>query len=91
MQFIVQRKLLSSNKSKKILKEPKDPKKLRDPKDSKSKSCTTFNTHRASDGCYWEHNNKGETCVFEHFCSWCETNRDVKEKHKFINCEFKPE
>ena len=79
------------NKSKNILKEPKDPKKLRDPKDSKNKSCTTFNTHRASDGCYWEHNNKGETCVFEHFCSWCKTNRDVKEKHKLINCEFKTE
>ena len=77
------------NKTKKSPKEPKLPK-PKDPKDSK-KACTTYNTHRSSEGCYWEHNNKGEVCIFEHFCSWCKSNRDVKEKHKLINCEHKTE
>ena len=80
------------NKTKKP-KDPKDPKdkkrELKDPKNNKS--CTTYNTHRASEGCYWEHNNKGETCVFEHFCSWCYSNREVKEKHKLIHCTYKTE
>ena len=79
------------NKAKKPLREPKDTKKPKDPKDSKKIGCTTYNTHRASDGCFWEHNNKGETCVFEHFCSWCKANRNVTEKHKSMNCEHKPE
>ena len=79
------------NKAKKTPKDLKDPKRPKDPKDAKNKTCSTFNTHRASDGCYWEHHNKGETCVFEHFCSWCKTNRDVKEKHKVIQCEHKTE
>ena len=72
-------------------KDQKDSKKPKDPKDPKGNGCTTYNTHRSSDGCYWEHVNKGESCVFEHFCSWCKTNRDSKEKHKLINCEFKSE
>ena len=79
------------NRAKKPLKDPKDPKKPKDPKDPKSNGCTTYNSHRSSDGCYWEHVNKGKTCVFEHFCSWCKNNRDVKEKHKLINCEHKTE
>jgi hypothetical protein len=62
------------NKSKKPIKDLKDPKKPRDPKDPKNKGCTTYNTHRSLDGCFWEHNNKGESCVFEHYCSWCKTN-----------------
>ena len=81
------------NKSKKSVRDPrenKDPKKLKDPKDLK-KPCSTYNTHRSSDGCYWEHTNKGETCIFEHFCSWCKTNREVKDKHKLISCEHKTE
>ena len=80
------------NKAKKPSRDPpKDPKKPRDGKSSFSKVCSTFNTHRSSDGCFWEHSNKGETCVFDHFCSWCKANRDVKEKHKALNCEHKPE
>ena len=70
---------------------PTERKDKRDKKDGKAKACTTFNTHRASEGCFWEHNNKGETCIFEHFCSWCKTNRDVKEKHKLFECEHKTE
>ena len=77
------------NKAKKPVKDPKEPKNPRDKKEAKVKACTTFNTHRSSEGCYWEHNNKGESCIFEHFCSWCKTNRDVKEKHKVFDCEFK--
>lgn len=77
------------NKAKKPAKDPKDPKNPRGDKDRKSKPCTTYNTHRSSEGCYWEHNNKGESCIFEHFCSWCKTNRDVKEKHKLFDCEHK--
>ena len=51
--------------------------------------CTTFNTHRSSDGCAWEQRNEGESCVFKHFCSWCKSNRDVEEKHKAFQCEHK--
>ena len=79
------------NKAKKLQKDSKDPKDLKKSRETKSKPCTTFNTHRASEGCYWEHNNRGETCIFEHFCSWCKTNRDVKEKHKVLDCTHKPE
>ena len=55
------------------------------------KACTTYNTHKASEGCFWEHTNKGEVCVFDHFCAWCKQNRNVVEKHKSINCEHKTE
>ena len=58
--------------------------------DPKKTGCTTYNTHRSSDGCLWEHRNKGESCVFKHFCTWCKANRDVEEKHKSFNCEHKP-
>ena len=76
-----------SKKPKNDLNDPKKPKTSKDPK----KGCTTYNTHRSSDGCYWELNNKGEICIFVHFCSWCKANRDVTEKHKFIHCEHKTE
>ena len=55
------------------------------------KPCTTYNSHRNSDGCYWEQSNEGKTCVFAHYCTWCKQNRNVEEKHKQINCEFKTE
>ena len=55
------------------------------------KVCTTFNTHRSSEGCYFEQQNEGKTCVYEHSCSWCKANRNAVEKHKAINCEFKTE
>ena len=55
------------------------------------KLCTTYNTHRSSESCYWEHVNKGQTCVFDHYCSWCKQNRSVDEKHKALSCEHKPE
>ena len=73
------------------IKKPKDPKDEK-PDDKKHKKlCTTFNTHRSSEGCYWEHTNQGQTCVFDHYCSWCKQNRDVVEKHKVLNCEHKTE
>ena len=59
-------------------------------KDPKANGCTTYNTHRASEGCYWEHLHQGEQCAFEHSWSWCKLNRNVVEKHKLIQCEFKP-
>ena len=81
------------NKAKKPLKNDKGDNKLesKPKKDPKNNGCTTYNTHRASDGCFWEHQNKGETCVFDHFCSWCKVNRNTVEKHKIINCEHKTE
>ena len=81
------------NQAKKVKepKDPKDPKKLKDAKDPKKNGCTTYNTHRSTEGCFWEMNNKGESCVFEHFCSWCKANRNVSEKHKSIHCEHKAE
>jgi hypothetical protein len=79
-------------------KPPKDPKPFKrdDEKpskkgDPKKTGCTTYNTHRSSEGCYWEAQNKGESCVFKHFCSWCKLNRDVEDKHKLMHCEYKPE
>ena len=58
---------------------------------SSKKPCTTYNSHRSSDGCYWEQTNEGKSCVFAHYCTWCKSNRNVEEKHKQINCEFKSE
>ena len=75
------------NKSKKVLKPKKEEDKPKT--DPKKTGCTTYNTHRSSEGCLWEHRNKGETCVFKHFCTWCKANRDVEEKHKSLNCVFK--
>ena len=80
---------LRNKKKPRDLKNPKKEFEEKPKKDPKKYGCTTYNTHRASDGCYWEHLNKGETCVFEHFCSWCKANRNVSEKHKALNCEFK--
>jgi len=75
------------NKGKKAPKSKKDDDK---PKSNAKKSvCTTYDTHRSSEGCLWESRNKGETCVFKHFCLWCKSNRDVKEIHKIFNCEHK--
>ena len=76
------------NKAKKP-KEPKVPKEER--VDPKKTGCTTYNSHRSSEGCMWEAQNKGKTCIFKHFCAWCKLNRDVEEKHKAMHCEFKPE
>ena len=70
----------------KVKKTKDNPKKV---KDLSTKACTTYNSHRSSEGCAWEHRNDGQTCVFEHYCSWCKNNRDVKEKHKLVNCEHK--
>ena len=78
------------NKGKVKPKDNKDIKKVKGDKESK-KPCTTYNTHSVSEGCYWEHNNRGETCIFEHYCSWCKANGDIKEKHKVFECEHKPE
>ena len=79
------------NKAKKPLKIEKKVPEDKAKKDPKKNGCTTYNSHRASDGCFWEHTNKGESCVFDHFCSWCKANRNVFEKHKALSCEFKSE
>ena len=75
------------NKGKKVVKPKNNDEKPRP--DPKKSGCTTYNTHRSSEGCLWEHRNKGETCVFKHYCSWCKANRDVEEKHKAHSCEHK--
>ena len=77
------------NKSKKSNVPSSLPKKDGD-KPSK-KACTTYNLHRSSEGCYFEQQNEGKTCVYAHFCSWCKANRNVEEKHKSLTCEFKTE
>ena len=80
-------------KSKKTKVVEKDKKNVdeRVRKDPKKNGCTTYNTHKTSDGCYWESQNKGESCVFDHFCSWCKLNRNVADKHKVFDCEYKSE
>ena len=70
------------------VKKPKDN--VKKSKDQAGKACTTYYSHRSSDGCAWEHKNEGQSCVFDHYCSWCKTNRDVKEKHKLIQ-SIKPQ
>ena len=77
-------------KSKKGIKDVKKDDAVKKDK-GKTKACTTFNTHRSSEGCAWEQRNEGESCVFKHFCSWCKANRDVEEKHKAFQCEHKTE
>ena len=80
------------NKSKKITPANRDKTDSKSDRPKKEKpGCTTYNTFKGSEGCYWESQNKGESCVFDHFCSWCKTNRNTVEKHKMINCEFKTE
>ena len=78
--------LRSKTNKKGIKNKNEDAKSKSDPKKT---GCTTYNTNRSSDGCLWEHRNRGETCVFKHFCSWCKANRDVEEGHKALSCEFK--
>ena len=48
------------------------------------KVCTTWNTFK-KDGCHYEHNNPGEVCVFQHFCSKCKA-RAQQKKHKAWQC-----
>ena len=73
-------------------KKVKDPKTVKNEEDKKVKKlCTTYNTHKSSEGCYWEHVNKGQTCVFDHYCSWCKQNRSVVDKHKALSCEHNAE
>ena len=81
---------LKKAKKPKVKSDQADPKVEKSKKDPKANGCTTYNTHRASEGCYWEHLHQGEQCAFEHSCSWCKLNRNVVEKHKLIQCEFKP-
>ena len=50
-------------RNKVVKKAPKDPKNVKKDedkvkKDPKKNGCTTYNSHRSSDGCYWEHVNK---------------------------------
>ena len=49
------------------------------------KLCTTYNTFR-KEGCYFEHNNPGESCVFLHHCSNCRQRGFPGRKHKAIDC-----
>ena len=89
----VAKEIVELKKAKKPIKvktDQVDPKVEKSKRDPKANGCTTYNTHRASEGCYWEHLNKGDQCVFEHFCTWCKVNRNAVEKHKIIQCEFKP-
>ena len=74
----------------KAAKKVANPKEAKDKKSSR-KVCTTYNSHRGSDGCYFEQQNQGQKCIFEHSCSWCKENRHVVEKHKLFNCEHKTE
>ena len=72
-------------------KKVKEPKVKNDEAPKVKKLCTTYNSHKSSEGCYWEHVNKGQTCVFDHYCSWCKQNRGAVDKHKALSCEHKPE
>ena len=76
----------------KLKKAPKIDKDRKSGDEKKIKKlCTTYNTHRSSEGCYWEHQNQGQSCVFDHYCTWCKQNRNVAEKHKLSACEHKTE
>ena len=48
------------------------------------KLCTTYNTFRKN-GCHFEHQNSGETCVYLHICSHC-PSKGLQRKHKAWQC-----
>ena len=48
------------------------------------KNCTTWNTFKQP-GCAYEHNNPGESCIYQHNCSKCRAKNLVK-KHKAWQC-----
>ena len=50
------------------------------PNPNSTRNCTTYNTFR-KEGCSFEHNNPGETCIYAHICSKCKT-----KGHKGIYC-----
>ena len=90
--YVAKEVVLLKNQSKKAKDSKLDKSEVKNDKtkkDPKTNGCTTYNTHRSSEGCYWESINKGETCVYEHYCSYCKANRNSVEKHKSINCEHK--
>ena len=49
------------------------------------KLCTTWNTFK-NEGCHYEFNNPGETCVYSHQCSACRQRGFPNRRHKAINC-----
>ena len=54
---------------------------------SGGKMCTTWNGFK-KDGCHYEANNPGETCVFQHVCNKCKAKGSMK-KHKAWQCDDK--
>ena len=48
------------------------------------KMCTTWNSFR-QEGCHYESNNPGQSCVFLHFCSHCKS-KGFNRKHKLWQC-----
>ena len=48
------------------------------------KMCTTWNSFR-NEGCQWEHSHPGESCVYQHICSFCK-GKGLSRKHKFWQC-----
>ena len=50
--------------------------------------CTTFNTFRQN-GCHYEANNPGETCVYLHACSHCRQKGSL-QSHKAFQCSDAP-
>ena len=51
---------------------------------SSAKLCTTWNGFKQQ-GCHYESNNPGETCVFQHICSKCKA-KGLTKKHKAWQC-----
>ena len=65
------------------------PKIKKDNTEKPSKSqrlCTTYNAFKMGVGCHYEHNNAGESCIYQHVCSKCKSKGLVK-KHKAWQCE----
>ena len=52
---------------------------------SSQKICTTWNTFK-NEGCHWEFNNPGQTCVYLHHCSTCRQKGFPNRRHKAIHC-----
>ena len=64
---------------------PKAKKDLDKPMGKSQKLCTTWNSFKQN-GCHYESNNQGETCVYQHACSKCKAKGLIR-KHKAWQCD----
>ena len=60
------------------------PSKSTVPNGNQQRMCTTWNSFK-QEGCHYEFNNPGSSCVFSHYCSHCKS-KGHNRKHKLWQC-----